>query len=127
MILADTHAWLWWLSDRERLSPTAREALEANQHAICPMTFWEIAMLSNRKRIELTAPPLEWLKWAVEQAETILLPITAEIGVLAGTLRSNLIRDPADRLIVATAMHHKVPLVTKDGDIRNAQVLKTIW
>jgi len=56
----------------------------------------------------------------------VLLPITLEIAITAGSLPDP-IRDPADRLIVATAMHQGVPLVTKDARIRESAVVQTIW
>lgn len=127
MIVVDTHVWLWWLIAPEKVSPRALEALPIDDHAISAITMWEIAMLSHRNRIRLDAPPLEWIENAVTRAQTIILPITAAIAVRAGTLESEWIRDPADRMIVASAIHHRVPLVTVDGDIRRSGIVETIW
>ncbi len=127
MILADTHTWLWWISNRKLLSPTAREAFANQTTAVSPLTFWEVAMHAQRRRIQLDGPPLPWLMEAIERSATVVLELSLEIAVLAGTLQSDLVRDPADRIIVATAMHHHLPLVTKDGDIRAAALVETIW
>jgi hypothetical protein len=78
-------------------------------------------------RIQLDGPTLAWLIEAVASSDTTVLDLSMEIAVLAGTLQSDRVRDPADRIIVATAMHHRLPLVTKDGDIRAAALVETIW
>jgi PIN domain nuclease of toxin-antitoxin system len=127
VIVVDTHAWVWWIAERTQLSPKALNAISSNDLAISPMTIWEIAMLHDRGRLYLNSSPLEWIDKALASSGTIVLPISAKIAVLAGTLRSNDLRDPADRLIVAAALQHGVPLVTKDGLIRRSAVVETIW
>jgi PIN domain nuclease of toxin-antitoxin system len=127
VIVADTHTWLWWLSNRSMLSAAAREALAKDTVAVSPLTFWEVAMLAHKQRIELDALPLPWITEAVERSGTAILELSLEIAVLAGTLQSDRVRDPADRIIVATAMHHRLPLVTKDGQIQDGGLLETIW
>jgi PIN domain nuclease of toxin-antitoxin system len=127
VIVVDTHAWFWWMTESSLLSANALRALTSNDLAISPMTIWEIAMLQDRGRLYLDAPPLEWIEEALTRSGTIVLPITTKCAVLAGTLRSNDLRDPADRLIVAAALQHGVPLVTKDGPIRRSEVVETIW
>ena len=84
-------------------------------------------MLHDRGRLILNASPLEWIDKALASSGTSVLPITTKCAVLAGTFRSKELRDPADRLIVAAALQHGVPLVTKDGGIRDAAVVETIW
>lgn len=84
-------------------------------------------MLAQKQRIRLDAPELPWIAEAIERSGTVVLELTLEIAVLAGTLQSERVRDPADRIIVATAMHHGLPLVTKDGEIQAAGLVRTIW
>ena len=95
--------------------------------AVSPMTFWEIAMHARRRRIQLDGPTLPWIREAVERSGTTILELSPEIAVLAGTLADDRVRDPVDRIIVATAMLHRLQLVTKDGDIRAAALVETIW
>jgi PIN domain nuclease of toxin-antitoxin system len=127
VILADTHSWIWWISHRELLSVPARQAFGSETHGVSPMTFWEVAMHAQRQRIQLDGPTLPWLREAVGRAGTVILDLSMEIAVIAGTLPADRVRDPVDRIIVATAMHHRLPLITKDGDIRAAALVETIW
>jgi PIN domain nuclease of toxin-antitoxin system len=57
----------------------------------------------------------------------MVAPITPEIAAFAVQLPSSFPKDPADRLIAATAMVEGAPLITADERIRGAKVLRTIW
>lgn len=127
MIVADTHAWLWWLTEREVLSSRALEALNNDVVAISPVTFVEVATLARKQRITLHKPIVEWLQDSLERSSTQVVELTLSIGALAGSLETELVRDPADRVIIATALHAQVPLVTKDHKIIAAGVVATIW
>ena len=89
--------------------------------------MWEVATLAERGRIVLDEPAEAWLQSAIRLPQITVLEITPAIAARAGSLPRSVGGDPADRLIVATALQHGVPLVTKDGRIRDAQVLETIW
>lgn len=95
--------------------------------AISPVTFWEVAALARRGRVTLHRPPIEWLRDAVGRSATEVIGLTLEIAATAGSLESDVVRDPADRLIVATALHHGVPLVTRDHKIIASALVPTIW
>ena len=127
MIVADTHVWLWWISDAAKLSAAAREALASGPVGVSPLTFWEVAMLDRKRRVKLDGPALPWIAEAVERSRTTTIELSLEIAVIAGAFTNTRLRDPADRIIVATALHHGWPLVTKDDDIRAAGVVPTIW
>ena len=90
------------------------------------MTLWEVAMLAERRRIIIDTDAQDWLRSVMALPRVILLPLTIDVATAAAKL-PDLIRDPADRIIVATALHHAVPLVTKDGRITAARVVPTIW
>ncbi len=84
-------------------------------------------MLAERKRIRLDVAVELWLNSVVRLPQIHLLEITPAIAARAGKLPRSVGGDPADRLIVAAALQHGVPLVTKDGTIRDAAVVETIW
>ena len=84
-------------------------------------------MMAERGRIQLTISPQEWLDYAIHQAHTRILPLSAGIALDSCSLPGEFHKDPADRLIVATARVHHIPLVTKDQKIRHYAYVETIW
>jgi PIN domain nuclease of toxin-antitoxin system len=128
VIVADTHTLVWWITDPTLLSSRASEILALEPEVgISTISLWEVAMLAERKRIALDEPTEAWLNSVVKLPQIRLLEITPAIAARAGKLPRSVSGDPADRLIVAAALQHSVPLVTKDGGIRDADVVETIW
>jgi len=129
MIVLDTHAWIWWVSDPEKLSKKATNAIEyAKDIGICSISCWEIATKAARGKISLDRDIRVWMKQALSRPRLTLLEISADIAITAGFLGDDGFHgDPADRLIVATAMHHGAELVTKDKEIQSFRKIRTIW
>lgn len=129
MILLDTHVLIWMASDPKRLSRKARAAIrDARQKtgvAIATITLWELAWLAENGRIQVVGSVESFVRETV--ARVILQPITPEIAALAVQLPADFPKDPADRLIAATAMVGGAPLITADERIRQAKVVQTIW
>jgi len=129
VILLDTHVLLWMASDPKRLSARAREAIrrarEQSSVAIAAITLWELAWLAQNNRIVVTGSVESFVRETV--ARVVLLPITPEIAAQAVRLPRPFPRDPADRLIAATAMIEGAPLITADATIRQSKLLNTIW
>jgi len=126
VILLDPHAWIWLNFNDPRLSYTAREAIaEADTLAIAAISLWEVGMLTSKNRIELPQPLLSWLLKACEQPNLRLLPITPEVAAVSTTIPVH--GDPADRLIIATALQHACPIVTIDENIQSTKLVQTIW
>jgi PIN domain nuclease of toxin-antitoxin system len=130
MVVADTHAWLWWLSGDASLSSAARSALDGAFHdatlGVSAISVWEAAMLVKKGRLAL-AMPLDDL---VARCETLhglrFLPVTPRIA-LASVALEPLHADPADRLITATALAHQAMLVTKDERLHAFSGLSSLW
>ena len=98
MIVLDTHAWLWWTVDPDRLSTTAQEAIDrADSLGVPAICCFEVTALHARKRIELLGDPSEWVRHALAHPRVEKLPITAEVAVQAGSLARD--RFPAIRAI----------------------------
>lgn len=116
MILLDTHVLLWTVLRDRKLGRGARALVERNwssaQVAVSAMSFWEIAFLQWRKRIKLPQPAGEWRDRTLVAGFTEV-PVDGAIGVRAVELEG-FGDDPADRLIVATALAHDAVLVTAD-------------
>lgn len=131
MIVLDTHAWLWWLSNPEKLSPAAAQAISSGVRdqgiIISSISSWEIAMLVARGRLELAADHRDWIGKTEGLPFVHFVPVDNIIALRAVDLPGDFHSDPADRIIVATAMTMALPLVTRDDRIRNYQHLQTIW
>ena len=130
MILVDTHVVIWLALEPARISKKARAVIEEARHgghglAISDMTLLEIAVIESRRRIQLNTS-LETFLSEVETRFTVL-PINGRICVRAMGLPADYPKDPADRIIAATALVEGISLVTADNDIQRSKALSTIW
>jgi PIN domain nuclease of toxin-antitoxin system len=129
VILLDTHALYWMANDSKRLSGRAHDAIrkarEETGIAVATITVWEVAWLAQHRRIVVAGSVESFVRELV--ARVILKPVTPEIAALAVRLPDQFPKDPADRLIAATAMIEGMRLVTADARIRQAKVVATVW
>ncbi len=117
-IVLDTHVLAWWLADQRKLSKPARRAIDESVRLIVSaISFWEIAMLVGKGRLELDRPTMLWVNNVVEADRVECVPVTATIAVMAASL-IDLHGDPADRIIAATALDTRAALVSKDSALR---------
>ncbi len=91
------------------------------------MTCWEVALLASQKRITLGLETGEWLRRALTRPSVQLLPLSPEIAVLAHSFGDSLHRDPVDRILVATALHHRLAIVTRDEQIHAYEGVQSLW
>ncbi len=128
MVVLDTHAWIWWVDAPERLSDSARAAIDgAGAVGVAAISAWEVAMLVVKRRIELGSPTRSWIRQALSQPGLVALPLGPEEAVDAALLDEAFPGDPADRLIYATARHHGAALVTRDRRLREFDPRGTAW
>lgn len=127
-LLLDTHAVLWAAEGDERLGSEVASFLRRCRHGeavITSITLLEIAMLEKKSRIVLSVPLREYLRGL--QANYPVLALEADIAALAMNLDLPG-ADPFDRVIVATAMHHRLPLATRDRSIAGGRTtLRVVW
>lgn len=127
MIVLDTHAWIWLLSDPDELGRTGRAALRRDRvRGVAAISCWEVAMLAARGRITLDRDPVAWMEDALAAERLELLPLTPAVAAASAAL-ADFHGDPADRLIVATALTHGATLLTRDERIRESGTVKTVW
>lgn len=128
--LLDTHILLWWHGARDRLSPEQRKIIEAADATtpllVSDISLWEVAMLHGLGRIRLKLPLREWLDKAVApplvRRHGISPAVAAELASLPDTFH----RDPADRILVATARVFGATLLTRDRRIVDAELVDTV-
>ncbi len=131
MIVLDTHVWVWFISNPELLSKAAKKAIHISmeQKAVCisSISAWEVAMLVAKKRLEFTMDVTDWIAKSERLPFFQFLPVDNSVAVKSVNLPELLHKDPADRLITATAMTIAAPLVTKDQKLLDYPHVKTIW
>jgi PIN domain nuclease of toxin-antitoxin system len=129
VILVDTHALVWAVADSRRLSRAAataiRKARADDGVAIAAITLWELAALVERGRIQAYGSVEASVRLLVEGVT--IIPVTVEIAAMAAQFSADYSRDPADRLIGATAKALGLALITRDEHIRRSAQVETIW
>ena len=130
MIVADTHAWLWWLSGDAALSTGARIALDRafDDAALgaSAISVWEAAMLVTGGRPSLALPVDDLVGHCESLAGLRFLSVTPRIA-LASVALEPLHADAADRLIATTALAYGAALVTRDERLRAGEGLACLW
>jgi PIN domain nuclease of toxin-antitoxin system len=127
-VLLDTHVVHWWSAEPARVSKRAQAALDAaDELCVAAISWFELAWMARNERIVLGVPIRAWLDGLSGQLRTI--GVTPAIADTAVSLPSSFPRDPADRLIYATAVEHDLLLVTKDRAIHASAVPDTraVW
>lgn len=129
MILLDTHVLLWLAKEPSKLSPAATEAIQASAQegglAISAITLWEIALLAARGKLALVGTLEHFVESVADRAA--VQPITVKIAAMANQLPPNYPKDPADRLIGATALCEGMVLISADQNIRLSGTVRTVW
>jgi PIN domain nuclease of toxin-antitoxin system len=130
LILLDTHVVLWLTSDPAKLSGKARAAIEVSRRngdgmAVCDITLLELTTLARKGRI-LLGLSLESVLQEIE-ARFLVLPVSSRACARAISFPTTYPKDPADRIIGATALVEGLSLITADREIRRSKLVRTIW
>ena len=131
MIVLDTHAWIWLISNPENLSKRAEKAVSAavkdKSILISSISAWEVALLVTKERLKLTLDISDWMAKSESLPFIQFVPVTSSIAVKSVNLPLPLHPDPVDQIIIATALSVGAPLVTKDKKLLAYFHIKTIW
>ena len=130
VILVDTLVVVWLAFDQGQLSRKARAAIDdarksAGGLAISHITLLELATLVGKGRIRLDIS-LESFLQEVE-SRFVVLPMSGKVCARATELPDVYPKDPADRIIGATALVEGLPLLTSDRQIRRSKAVRTVW
>lgn len=128
MILLDTHAWIWWATSSAKLSKRAAKAIHsAEVISVSAISCWEVAMLVAKKRLILDRDVDVWIDLALKLPHVRLVPMTPSIAVRSTRLIPGFTGDPADCMIIATALEYGFHIVSKDERIKKYNGLTVIW
>jgi PIN domain nuclease of toxin-antitoxin system len=115
--LLDTHAWFWLSLGDTRIPKDVVLSLEKasleGRVFLCQISLWEIAQKEAKGKIKLNRPLEVWFQ--ENTAGLGLLDLPLAVSIEANRLPGDFHKDPADRVIVATARHQGLTLVTGDG------------
>lgn len=130
-LLIDTHVWLWWILGQSELPEKERIALDAMAAAGAPpaisaISLWEVQMLLHKGRLHIEEPLTHWLPTAAAPEVVRVIPMDVRVILALNDLPKSFHGDPADRIIVASAMASGLPLATHDANIRRSRSVK-IW
>lgn len=117
-LLLDTCA-LIWIAEEEPLSPAALDVLNATHNAgaatyVSPITAWEVGLLVARERLKLLVTPQRWFQRLLEMPTMQLAALSPDVLIAASFLPGKAPRDPADRILAATAREYGCTLLTRD-------------
>ena len=129
MIVLDTHVLLWWALDPDKLSRAARDAtdeMERQGGFASAISIWELGIKVKRGKLVLPLS-IEELARRIERGGTVeLLPVDTGVWLRSLSLPWEH-PDPADRVIVATALMRGLPLATKDASIHQFADVTCVW
>jgi PIN domain nuclease of toxin-antitoxin system len=129
MLLLDTCALIFDALQPHRLTARARSAIDradaSGRLALSDISLWETAMLAERGRLEIDTAAEDFLRLALAARGIRVLSISVEIAARSTALEMH--KDPADRIIAATAIEHRARLVTSDEQMRRDEQIPTLW
>ena len=131
MIVLDTHTWIWFISKPEVLSKRATKTVSAavkeKSVLISSISAWEVALLVLKKRLKLSLDVTDWIAKSENLPFIQFVSVSNSIAIKSVNLPKPLHPDPADRIIIATALSAGAPLITKDKKLLDYPHVKTIW
>lgn len=130
-VVLDTHTFVWWISTPELLSGAARKAIDAAAGGsvmyVSAISVWEIALLANRGRLRLTLEVADWIARCEGLPFLNFVPVDNLVALKANELADYANRDPADRMIIATALLLNATVITKDTGILAYRHVRSRW
>lgn len=131
MIVLDTNALIWWINKSEKLSQKAQKTIEEAEKRktiyISSISILEICLLVKKNKLDLGTNLDLWLKQIETLSYVHFVPMDNKIAFQSINLPDFSHKDPADRVIIATALKLGARLVTADEKILNYKKIQTIW
>ena len=131
MIMLDTCAIVWDALEPNKLSDKAKNAInkadEFNALIISDISIWEISMLIKRNRLSIESSASHFINLYLQTRNVSVVQISPEIAELSVNLDESINKDPADRIISATAIIQNARLVTADKNLIASEIIETVW
>lgn len=126
-LLIDTHVFLWWASNPDRLSDRVRRAIAdpGNRVIVSAVSAWEIAIKASLGRLGLPEPADRYIASRMDDNSFVPLAFTMEHSLRTASL-PDLHRDPFDRALVAQAVVERIPIATADRLVSGYSV-EVVW
>ena len=129
--ILDTHVWVWWHLNPQRLSTKARETIADPQRSqellLSVISLWEFCKLIEKGRLSLSCDPETWMAGALAMPRLQVVPLTTAIVYRSTTLPPPFHSDPADQIIVASAREANASIITKDQRLHHYEQVRTLW
>jgi len=131
VILLDTHVWVWWVSRAVALPRRVTSLIDRHIREealyVSAISTWEVALLVQRGRLELSMAVADWVAKSEALPFLKFVPVGNGIALRSVLLPPPLHNDPADRIIVATALQLGATLITKDEKLLAYPHVRTAW
>lgn len=131
MIVLDTHALIWWVDNPNKLSKKARKAIEEEKSKkgilVSSISVFEINLLVKKNKLHLVNNPDIWLGKIESLPFIRFIPVDNKIAAYSVNLPDFYHKDPADRIIIATALNIGAKLITSDKKILNYSLVQSAW
>lgn len=127
MVLLDTHVWLWWMGGLPQLKEKYHRALRQlpSPPMLSVISLWEVSLLVETAKIRLAPTPRQWMARATRSDAVQLVQVNLAVAEELLSLPSGMPRDPADRIIAATARALHVPVLTMDRQLLRSGAIHT--
>jgi len=127
----DTHVWIWWHMQPDRLSTGVRNIIanvaDRDELLLSAISPWEFCKLLEKDRLGISCSVQEWLDVALNMAALRLIPLSPHLAYQSTVLPQPFHNDPADQIIAATAREENAILLTKDRRLLEYEHIRTFW
>jgi PIN domain nuclease of toxin-antitoxin system len=124
-VLLDTHTFLWALSDTDKLSPVARQAIASSEPFWSAASIWEVLIKVQVGKLPLPSPAGQYLVSKMSANGVSVLPIKLEHVLRMERLEMHH-RDPFDRVLIAQSLEEGWPIITADP-VFSDYPIRVIW
>ena len=129
MYLLDTNVWLWMVEEPSHIPAKMQDIVNnANNYPfyLSAISVWEVAKKVSLGKLGLSVPIQDWMDKATNDTYIHILPLSIQVSVESTQLPGEFHKDPADQIIVATARHHNLIILTADRLIQSYPYVKTV-